>query len=338
MEDYEAQELEFWRKLDEDGHEPLADAQAERRRSDRASRSSSSPGTGLGAGARHPRRAAAQGQSGFSMSELVAQAKKEGKPQHDRAAARLGELRRDHVDVPEEVRHQDHERQPGRQLRRGEPGRQSLKGDSRAPDAVDDGPAFAISGTAQGLFAKYYVTEFATIPRAMKDTRGYWTGDYWGAISIGYNANLVNPAAEDVEGPAQPGVQGQGRAQRQPAHVGLGGRRRLRRGARERRLAQQRRPGHRLLRQAEEVGQLHPGAVDAADGRVGPDADLDRLGLPEPRLREGVPGGELEGRRSRPTASTARTTARRSTRRARIRGRRACGRSSSTPTRASCSG
>ncbi len=69
---------------------------------------------------------------------------------------------------------------------------QSLKGDSRAPDAVDDGPAFAISGTAQGLFAKYKNEYFATIPRAMKDTRGYWVGDYWGAISIGYNANLVS--------------------------------------------------------------------------------------------------------------------------------------------------
>jgi putative spermidine/putrescine transport system substrate-binding protein len=25
----------------------------------------------------------------------------------------------------------------------------------------------------------------------MKDTRGYWTGDYYGAISIGYNANII---------------------------------------------------------------------------------------------------------------------------------------------------
>ena len=68
---------------------------------------------------------------------------------------------------------------------------QSLKGDPRAPDVVDDGPAFAISGTAQGLFAKYFNQNFTTIPRFMKDTRGYWTGDYYGAISIGYNANIV---------------------------------------------------------------------------------------------------------------------------------------------------
>jgi len=28
----------------------------------------------------------------------------------------------------------------------------------------------------------------------MKDTRGYWWGDYWGAVSIGYNANLIRTA------------------------------------------------------------------------------------------------------------------------------------------------
>jgi putative spermidine/putrescine transport system substrate-binding protein len=67
----------------------------------------------------------------------------------------------------------------------------SLKGDPRAPDAVDDGPPFAISGTAQGLFAKYFNRNFSTIPRFMKDTRGYWTGDYYGVVSIGYNANII---------------------------------------------------------------------------------------------------------------------------------------------------
>ena len=68
----------------------------------------------------------------------------------------------------------------------------SLKGDPRAPDVVDVGPSFAVSGTVQGLYARYFNSNFATVPRAMKDTRGYWTGDYWGAISIGYNANLVS--------------------------------------------------------------------------------------------------------------------------------------------------
>ena len=67
----------------------------------------------------------------------------------------------------------------------------SLKGDPRAPDAVDVTAVFAISGTGEGLYAKYFNSNFKTIPRAMKDTRGFWTGNYWGAISIGYNANLV---------------------------------------------------------------------------------------------------------------------------------------------------
>jgi putative spermidine/putrescine transport system substrate-binding protein len=68
----------------------------------------------------------------------------------------------------------------------------SLKGDPRAPDVVDVSPTFAIDGTRQGLYAKYSNSNVRTVPRAMKDTRGYWTGDYWGAVSIGYNAGLVS--------------------------------------------------------------------------------------------------------------------------------------------------
>jgi len=70
----------------------------------------------------------------------------------------------------------------------------SLKGDPRAPDVVDVGPSFAVAGAAAGLYARYFVTPYKTIPRAMKDTRGLWTGDYWGAISIGYNANIIGTA------------------------------------------------------------------------------------------------------------------------------------------------
>ncbi len=68
----------------------------------------------------------------------------------------------------------------------------SLKGDPRAPDVVDVGPSFAVAGTIAGLYGKYFNSNFSTVPRAMKDTRGYWTGDYWGAVSIGYNAGLVS--------------------------------------------------------------------------------------------------------------------------------------------------
>jgi putative spermidine/putrescine transport system substrate-binding protein len=70
----------------------------------------------------------------------------------------------------------------------------SLKGDPRAPDVVDVTAAIAVQGTAQGLYARYFVTPYKTIPRAMKDTRGFWTGDYWGAVSIGYNQNIIQNA------------------------------------------------------------------------------------------------------------------------------------------------
>src|SRR5262249_9575393 len=54
----------------------------------------------------------------------------------------------------------------------------SLKGSSRAPDVVDDGPAFAIQGAQQGLFAPYNVSEWASIPASQRDAKGRWYGDY----------------------------------------------------------------------------------------------------------------------------------------------------------------
>src|SRR6478672_338122 len=67
----------------------------------------------------------------------------------------------------------------------------SLKGDPRAPDVVDVNPTFAVAGTVAGLYSRYYVSNYATVPRSMKDTRGLWTGDYYGSVTIGYNANVV---------------------------------------------------------------------------------------------------------------------------------------------------
>jgi len=68
----------------------------------------------------------------------------------------------------------------------------SLKGDPRAPDVLDVGPSFAIAGATEGLYAKYYTTNFKKVPRAMKDGRGFWVGDYWGVISFGVNTAVVS--------------------------------------------------------------------------------------------------------------------------------------------------
>ena len=163
----------------------------------------------------------------------------------------------------------------------------------------------------------------------MKDTRGYWVGDYWGAISIGYNANLIKHPAEDVAGPAEARVQGQGRAERQPAHVGLGRRRRVRRGARRTAArASNVQPGIDFFAKLKQIGNFIPvqsTPQTVASGQTPISIDWDYLNL---AYTEAVPGGEVEDDRSRRTASTAPTTARRSTRPLRTRTRRGCGRSS----------
>jgi len=68
----------------------------------------------------------------------------------------------------------------------------SLKGDSRAPDVLDVSPSFAIAGANEGLYAKYFNNYFGSVPRAMKDGRGFWVGDYWGVISFGVNRAVVS--------------------------------------------------------------------------------------------------------------------------------------------------
>ncbi|HEX7626602.1 MAG TPA: ABC transporter substrate-binding protein [Gaiellaceae bacterium] len=190
MEDYEAQEIEFWAKLEEE----------EFSRSSMLRRSAAaafgltilgSAGTALGATrarlASPPVKETAAG-----LADLVKQAKKEG---HLNTIAlppdwaNYGELMSTFTkkyglkitnDNPDGSSAQENEAV------------RSLKGDSRAPDAVDVGVSFAISGANEGLYAKYFNTNYKTIPRAMKDTRGFWMGDYWGAISIGYNKSLIS--------------------------------------------------------------------------------------------------------------------------------------------------
>jgi putative spermidine/putrescine transport system substrate-binding protein len=68
----------------------------------------------------------------------------------------------------------------------------SLKGDSRAPDVLDVSPSQAAIGANEGLYAKYFGTKVNRVPRAMKDGRGFWVGDYWGVTSLGVNTAVVS--------------------------------------------------------------------------------------------------------------------------------------------------
>jgi putative spermidine/putrescine transport system substrate-binding protein len=192
MEEYEAQEQEFWRKLEEGD---MSRSQMLKRSVAAAAGLTilSSPGVALAArrlGAAAP---PLRGR-GFSLKEMISEAKKEG---HLNTIA----LPPDWANYGEII--STFQKKYGIPITNDNPNGssaqeneaiRSLKGDSRAPDAVDVGIAFAVSGTAEGLYTKYFVSNFATIPRSMKDTRGFWWGDYWGAVSIGYNKNLVpNP-------------------------------------------------------------------------------------------------------------------------------------------------
>jgi putative spermidine/putrescine transport system substrate-binding protein len=207
MEEYEAQEQEFWRKLAESD---MSRSQMLRRSVAAAAGLTVLSAPGIAAAGRRVGVAAPplKGKS-IPLKELVAEAKKEGKLNtialpHDWAnyGAIISAFKAKYGLSLDEQNPDGSSAQENEAVR-------SLQGDSRAPDVVDDSPAFAISGTAEGLFAKYLNSNFATVPRNMKDTRGFWVGDYWGAISIGYNAGLVKTPPKTFADLLKPAYKGQ---------------------------------------------------------------------------------------------------------------------------------
>jgi putative spermidine/putrescine transport system substrate-binding protein len=67
----------------------------------------------------------------------------------------------------------------------------SLKSQKRAPDVVDVGPAFAVQGKKEKLFAPYKVKTWAEIPADVKDADGYYYGDYYGVSCFAANKSVV---------------------------------------------------------------------------------------------------------------------------------------------------
>jgi putative spermidine/putrescine transport system substrate-binding protein len=207
MEEHELQEEEFWRRL----------AESDMSRGQMLKRSAaaafgltilSSPAIALAARKTATANPPLRGKS-ITLKQLIAQAKKEG---HLNTIAlppdwaNYGEIMSTFskkYGIPITNDNPDGSSAQENQAVR------SLKGDSRAPDAVDVSPGFAIAGANEGLYAKYYTTNYTTIPRAMKDTRGFWTGDYWGAVSIGYNANLVKPGPKTFKDLLNPAYKNQ---------------------------------------------------------------------------------------------------------------------------------
>jgi putative spermidine/putrescine transport system substrate-binding protein len=190
MEDYELQEIEFWRKLEEES----MSRSAMLRRSAAAAVGLTILSSPAAAWARRAGGAEAMTADGIPIKKLVAAAKKEGHLNvialpHDWAnyGQMISTFKSKYGLSMTEDNPNGSSAQENQAIR-------SLKGDSRAPDVVDVGPSFAVAGANEGLYRPYKVAKYATIPKSMKDARARWYGDYWGAISIGYNANIVKPA------------------------------------------------------------------------------------------------------------------------------------------------
>ena len=206
-----------------------------------------------------------------------------------------------------------------------------LKGSGRAPDVIDLGMAVALANTS--LFAPYKVSTWDDIPDGAEGVRpASGSSDYGGYMSIGYDSSKV-PAITSRPGPAQAGVQEQGRAQRRPDAGQRGAQRRPDGLARQRRLARRHQQGRRLLPAAQGGRQLHPGPGHPGDGQERRRRRSSSTGTTCTPAHD-ADVADLEGRSSRRTPSSAATTRRRSTRTRRTRPPPGCGRSSSTPTRA----
>ena len=190
MEDNEFQEIEFWRKLEE---ESMSRSSMLRRSAAAAFGLTILSGPAAAWAARAGREEALTAE-GIPIKKLIAAAKKEGQLNvialpHDWAnyGEIISKFKSKYGLKMDEANPNGSSAQENQAIR-------SLKGDPRAPDVVDVGPAFAIQGANEGLYTRYKVKEYKTIPKNQKDPGARWYGDYWGAISVGYNANLVHPA------------------------------------------------------------------------------------------------------------------------------------------------
>ncbi|HZO48591.1 MAG TPA: ABC transporter substrate-binding protein [Gaiellaceae bacterium] len=189
MEDFQEQEYEFLRKLEEE--------RIDRRRLLKRGLAAgagltivSLPEAALAARARALATPPLRGKD-MTLKELVKEAKREGKLNvialpHD--WANYGEIistfKKKYGLAMDEQTPDGSSAQENQAVR-------SLKGDPRAPDVLDVGPSFAIAGANEGLYAKYFTTNFKKVPRAMRDNRGFWVGDYWGVVSFGVNTAVV---------------------------------------------------------------------------------------------------------------------------------------------------
>lgn len=81
------------------------------------------------------------------------------------------------------------------------------------PDALDVGPAIALTAAADGIFEPYEPTTWDEIPDSLKDPDGNWVGAYYGIMAIGVNTTIVETVPESfadlaAAGPGQVAING----------------------------------------------------------------------------------------------------------------------------------
>ena len=193
MEDFQEHEYEFLSKLDEEYGEGLSRRKLLKRGLVAGAGLTilSTPASALAMRKRVLATPPLRGKD-VSMAELIAEAKKEGKIN----VIALPDDWANYVEIKStfkkkyglELADEDPQASSGAEVQ----AIISLKGQSRAPDVVDVGPGFAVGPANDGLYAKYFNTNFKTVPRAMKDGRGFWTGDYTGVVAFGANLSVAN--------------------------------------------------------------------------------------------------------------------------------------------------
>ncbi len=79
----------------------------------------------------------------------------------------------------------------------------------QAPDVVDVGLAFGPQMKAEGLLQPYKVSTWDEIPDSIKDSEGYWYGDYYGVMAFLVNKDLVENTPQDWADLVKPEYAGQ---------------------------------------------------------------------------------------------------------------------------------
>jgi putative spermidine/putrescine transport system substrate-binding protein len=67
----------------------------------------------------------------------------------------------------------------------------------QAPDVIDVGLSFGPTAKAEGLLSPYKVATWNSIPNDVKDTDGFWYGDYYGALAFEVNRDVIKNAPSD---------------------------------------------------------------------------------------------------------------------------------------------